>query len=625
MGVPVPLSSAYVLLLLALPGAWWLGRALACEISRDRAVRPVLGAGLAVVLSVLAVHVASLAARSLRVGLPAGLILVGAAGALAEIARRRRPSDRAEGPPPSRWMALTAAAATCAIAPLALRYHVHDELFLTGHMSIAAQLQNGVYPPRHLAFPDTLLRYHYGFDLVSASAGALLHQPLDRAIDVATLGLFALSWCLLWTLGERLIGRPRAALVPLCALLGGGLPVACDNDPAPLARVLEFCSVGTHYVNPPLPSYFFQHPWTLGIPVGITALLVLGSHRPPREIVRLAALAACLAALAFSQITMFAGFVPSFLVAEALGPGGLDARRGLRALAAIACAVVAAALLGGFFVSAPGMPGLSFVLQRGFGASPDETLRWNAQTFGALLPLGAAGLLLLRRDRLVFALLAAGSLVVVNAVRFEGSDDIMKFATLGSLSLAVPAAAALGRLVPERTGGRWIEAYPRLVAACALAGLTCLSGGAFVAAMGLSVPQIPWYLRLVPVQPGASDAAVIAWMRERLRPGELVYRAEPAGWAYAQWGGMPVPWIQWTVKAFGFPDARIEAREDLLRRRPADVSAWRREGIRFLVLDPASSADAELLEAATAWIRDGSARRAMELPDLVVIDLSDRE
>lgn len=624
MGVPVPFSTAFMLLLLALPGVWLLGRALAGAVAEDRAARAVLGAGLAVVLGVLGVHVASLAAGSLRVGLPAGLVALAVAGVVAALAQRK-PGAEPEGPPPSRWMGLTAIAATAAMAPLALGYHVHDELFLTGHMSIAAQLQNGAYPPWHLAFPDTPLRYHYGFDMVSASISALLHLPVDRAIDVATLGLFALSWCLFWALGERLIGRGRAWLVPLLALFGGGLPVVCGNNPTLLGRVVEFCAVGEHYVNPPMASYFFQHPWSLGIPVGVTALLVLGSRGAAREWLRLAALAASLAALSFSQITMFAGFAPSFVVAEAWGPDGLDVRRGLRALGALVAAVVAAWLLGGFFTSAPGMEGLPFTLRAGFGDTLGETLSWNAQTFGALLPLGVAGLVVLRREGLVFGLLAAGSVAVVNAVQFGGSNDIMKFATLGSTALAVLAGAALGRLLPQggegrRGRARWTW---RAAAAAALAGLAlaCASGAAFVGAMDARAPQIPWYLRLVPVEPAPGDARIITWMREEIRPGELVYRAEPAGWAYAQWGGMPVPWVQWTVRAFGFPETRVAAREELLRMQPGDMESWRREGFRFLVLDEASPLDSVLLEDAKGWMEEGRARWVMGAPGLSVVEI----
>lgn len=618
MGVAVPFSRAFMLLLLALPGVGLLGSALARAISRDRAVRPVLGAGLAVVMAALGVHVASLAAGSLRVGLPVALVGLGAAGLVAEIARRRGGAGAGEGEPPSGWMIFAGLLATAAVAPLALGYHFHDELFLTGHMSIAAQLQNGVYPPRHLAFPDTPLRYHYGFDLVTASVSALLHLPLDRAIDAATLGLFLLAWCLFWALGERLIGRSRAWIVPLLSLFGGGLPLVCTNHPGPMGRVLDICSTGAHYVNPPLASYFFQHPWTLGIPVGATTLLVLTSHRAPRESVRLAALGLCATQLAHSQITLFAGFVPSLLVAEALGRGGFDARRGLRALAVLAVAVAAAVALGGFFVRAPGVPPLEFTLRAGFGDTPAETLLWNLETFGALLPLGAAGLAVLRRDRVVLALLAAGSLVVVNALRFAGSNDIMKFATLGALALAIPSAAALGRLLPDR----WTRAgAARGAGAAVLLGLGVLSSGAFAALMGARVPQIPWQLRLVPVTPGPADVQIIAWMRRTVRPGDLVYRAEPAGWAYAQWGGMPVPWIQWTVKAFGFAEERIEAREDLLHRHPHEVDPWRDEGIRFLVLDDTSAMDGMLRERAQAWIKAGEAREVGEVDGLLIVEI----
>ena len=195
--------------------------------------------GFALAAWLLAVHVASLLGGSLRVGLPAGTLLLGAAGVLAERWRRREAAGPrgpgAEGRPPSSWMILSAAATTALLAPAAFRFWFHDELYIVGHMSVAAELQNGVYPPRYLSFPDLPFRYHYGFDVLSASLTAILHVPVNRAIDVATLGLWFMAWCLLWVLGERLLGRARAALVPFLGLLGGTMPFYCGARAQSLA------------------------------------------------------------------------------------------------------------------------------------------------------------------------------------------------------------------------------------------------------------------------------------------------------------------------------------------------------------------------------------------------------
>ena len=641
MAIPVPFSRAFVLLLLALPGAWLLGRAASRRISNDRGARAVLAAGLALSLAVLAVHAASLAAGSLRVGLPIGLLATAAAGVAAEITHRRRalrartaptnrtnssaPSDHAdrpEGRPPSSWMFLTMIAATAAMTPVALGYHLHDELYLTGHMSVAAEIQNGVYPPRHLAFADTPLRYHYGFDMVTAAVTALLRVPVDRAIDLATLALFALSWCLFWALGERLLGRARAWLVPVGALLAGGVPVACDNPQRTLVgRVVDMCQIGPHYVNPPVPAYFFQHPWSIGIPVGLTALLLATSRRAPSERVRLAALTAVLAALSISQMTLFAAFLPAFVVAEALREGTFDRARALRMLAVAAASLLLAKLLGGFFVSVPGLPGLPFVAQLGFGRTLRETALWNAQTFGALLPLGLAGFFLLRRDRLLFGLLAAGSLLVVNTLRYEGTDDILKFATLASLSLAVLASAPLARCFPDRTTQRPPVAPWKTTAALALLASTTLSGAVFLWALDTGWPGIPAWMRSRPSPVTPADAEVITRLREQIRPGEAVYRNTAATHAYAQWGGLPQPWIHWTAKAFGFPPDRIAARERLFQTAPAPPETYLREGFRYFVLDR-SREDRPLRDAAEQWLTQGKARRLQGTDQLLVIDLA---
>ena len=65
------------------------------------------------------------------------------------------------------WIA--ALLVTAYVAPTALGWSFHDEVLVTGHLSITSEIENGTYPPRHLSFPELELRYHYGFDLLVAA------------------------------------------------------------------------------------------------------------------------------------------------------------------------------------------------------------------------------------------------------------------------------------------------------------------------------------------------------------------------------------------------------------------------------------------------------------------------
>ncbi|MFO0590629.1 MAG: hypothetical protein U0441_24010 [Polyangiaceae bacterium] len=622
MGVPIPFSYAFLALLGVLPAVWLLGRALAHVVSRDRAARSVLAFGIAFAAWLVGVHVASLSLHSLRRGLPVGTIVVGALGLAAEHLRRKRAHlDQPEGLPVSRWALISALLATASITALALRNHIHDEVGLNGHMAFAAEMQNGVYPPRYLAFPDTLLRYHYGFDIVTASLTAMLHVRIDQAIDVGTLGLFFLSWCLLFTLGERLIGRRAAWLVPLLALFAGSIPAICDRPPATfVARIVEVCWVGKHYLNPPVVSYFFQHPWSIGVPVGATTLLVFTSKRPFNRWARLAVLVLCLAALSLSQITLFAGFLPAFFVAEIRGEKELSPMDGLKMLGVALLSLGAAKLMGGFFVVQKGLPRLDFKVHMGFGDTLSETLRWNLQTFGLLLPLALIGFFRLKRDALVLGLVAAGSVLVCNAIRYTNSEDIMKFATAASIFLAVLSASALASLWPGASADArpaWWRAVPVMASVL----VTMLSGVVFVFFVSGDWPTLFPFLRSQPQEPSERDTAAIVWLRERLRPGDLMYRNSAHCDSYAQWGGLPQGQIGWATKAFGFPEKRINERDRLLRQlTPQPPERYRKEGFRYLVLDDTET-DEALRTAAEIWIAEGKATRANDIEGLLIVEL----
>ena len=618
--MPSPFSYAYVLLLLALPGVWLLGRAITHAVTRDLGLRAVLPTGLALSLWVLAVHVASLLAHTARVGLPVATLVLSAAGVAAEVRRRRLlPRDLPEGRRPSRWMVASMLLTAAAIAPAAFDYAFHDELMILGHMSVAAFIQNGIYPPRHLVLPDLPLRYHYGFDLVTACLTALLHIPVDRAIDVATVLLWCPSWCLLWVLGERLAGRQHAWLTPFVTLFAGGIPLACEKAGFLIGWSLRVeCRVGpTFQLNAPVISYFFQHPWALGIPVGVTAILLSTERRPTSRAAHLVVLGLVLAVLSLSEAVLFMGLLPAMIVAEAWYEDAIEIKRALLLLGVAVMALAAAKLLGGFFVEAPGLPPLKFVLHAGFTDTTRDTLRWNLTNFSLLPVLAVVGFATLRRGRLLFALIAAGSVVVVNFVRFTGSNDIMKFAALGSIALGVLSAAAIARVLPPR--GRPASPARVLAGGLLVATLTC-EGVVFLLLLALQSADVPATLRKEPDVLSPADIEAVTFVRDRLRAGEMVYRGPRLTHGYAQWGGLPQPAITWSVRSFGFDPARLDARERLLVTQPADIESYRKDGFRWFVLDD-SPEDRKLAGIASAWITQGKARLAATFGPIRVIEV----
>ena len=521
------------------------------------------------------------------------------------------------------------AATALLLAPAALRYWFHDELPFVGHMSIAAEMQNGVYPPRHLALPDVPLRYHYGFDLLTACLTALLRVQVDRAIDVGTIALWCLSWCLFWVLGERLSGRAGAWLTPVCALFAGGVPIACDRPgPSFWYGVTVECGVGDLSLNAPVASYFFQHPWGLGIPVAATIAILITERRPPSAAARLLAIGVALALLSLGEIVLFAAMLPTVVVAEAFhggaagGPtprppaeawyeGAIEVRRGLALLGVAALALGAARLAGGFFTRVPALLPLGLTLHAGFLDGATATLVWNAKTFGVLLPLGVAGIVVSRRGRVLFGLLALGSIAVVNGVRFRGTEDIMKFATLASIALGVLASTALARLYAR-------PSPLRVAATAALTSAAAAASCAFLLAFALDLRSLPSALRRTPEPLSPDEIDAMTFVRRRARKGELVYHDPRGAVGWAQWGGVPQPFRSWTDTVFGLPGERLTARDMMLARLPADAGAYRAHGFAWFVIEGDGGGIGRVVGG---WVRGGEAREAARFGALRVVEL----
>jgi hypothetical protein len=611
-----PLPRGLVRILLALPGVWLAGSVAARRLGLDRRSSALVGPALALALWLMVVHAIAYAARSFVPGLVAGTIGVGALGyaarALVDLPPRR-------GPRASPWQWVIAVLAAGVIAPMALRWSFHDEATIAGHMAFAAEMQNGVYPPRHPTFPAFELRYHYGFDVVAAAATALARLRVDQAMDAVTLPCFAWTGALAFRLGETWAARPRAQAAGVFAavllLFGGGAPTLCAPGwPPPVPILIGQCAVRGLSLNPPFVSYFFQHPWTVGVPLALAALIVASDAA--RGAGRLAALGILLLALSFTQIVLFLAASGALLAAEAvpraaerdgaLGVLLLAARRVLLLAAVIVLVIAAARRLGGFFAPPPDGASSGVVFHPGVTGTPGDALRWHLGSFGLLLPLGLAGLFTRTRGRIALAALVAGGLLVLNVVRYGLSWDAVKFGTVAVIALSLLAGAALARLWHAR------PALPARALAVALLLAAVAPGLAHPIVFGLDLRGIP--LSNFPktaelISPADEDAA--SWLRTRVAPADVVYRTVPTSYGYAPWAGLPQPWLEGQTRAFGFSQARMSSRDALLRQLPDDPDRWLAQGIRWLVLD---ARDRRLDDTASRWVSAGRARVAREIP-----------
>ncbi len=92
------------------------------------------------------------------------------------------------------------------------------------HLTAPNQFAEGLFPPRHNAFPDLPLKYHYGSTMLAGTLVWLLHCSANVAIDVVStaLHLFIFLFVFGWL---AQLGLPRRACAwgSFTVLLGGGL------------------------------------------------------------------------------------------------------------------------------------------------------------------------------------------------------------------------------------------------------------------------------------------------------------------------------------------------------------------------------------------------------------------
>ncbi|MGC8640299.1 MAG: hypothetical protein ACP5XB_10535 [Isosphaeraceae bacterium] len=655
------MSAGGLLLIIALAGLWLAGRALALKVTADRRLALFLSPGLGAACWLIFVHLTARWTGSFWTGLEVGTVFVvtigvgcwldlegsrairfGRAKLLLSLSSPQARPPKGETAPEiadgivrawsgdsrgkqtdgtaltahgSAWpMILSATLATAVIAPMTLGWAWHDEQLYTGHTGIISQIQNGHYPPRHMTFPDLEYRYHYGLDLAAAALASALGVAPGVAIDMLTLSSWWYTWCLLWLLGDRLLGPGRGWITAVITLFGGGLPfLLAVQDGYYVARLVMICEAGGVDLNPPVISYFFQHPWALGLPLALCTMLIVLDRRNPRP-GRYLSLAVLLCALTISQVVVFASMAGAVFVAEVFSSGRLEWRRIPGVATALAVALLAGKAGAGFFLPPPDQMGLGLALHAGVTSSLWSTLVWHTLTYGLLLPLGIAGLFLLHRGRLLLTLLLAGSLVVLNFVVYAHSWDIVKFGAIAALAFSILGSAAMARVFAIRPVLLGASLGTLLLAAVTADGL------AFPILFALDAQGIPlaMYPKVASKPPSESDKQAIAWLRHRVPPGDLVYRLPVAALAYDHRGGLSVPWFDGLTDTFGFSRERLERRSRLLVTPSPDPARYDAEGIRWFVLGPG---DAVLSRYAEEWIKNRRATLEKRFGPLRIIRL----
>ena len=613
MEVDNPLPRAFVLLGFALPLVAWAGVGLAARVSADRTTRRVIAPALALSLWLVAVCSLARLAHGFLFGFAAGTLLVAAYGAT-HAAAWLRTGARLRLPRPTWPLVVFTVVAVIAVMPV-VRLYFADETGPTGHLSTICQLQNGHYPPRYSFLPRYEFRYHYGFDVLAAMVTGLVRCSPADAIDVCSVVLWAYTAVVAAHLGRCLAGARHGVLTAAFAMFGGGFPFLCPTSKAPLGHQMTgWCIIGGIQLGTPTAANFFQHPFGLGIPLALAVLCVLADRRSGPRLGRYVGYGVLLVALYLGQVVLFLCLAATLAVSEGFAGRGLVPRRALRMGAVLAIVAASAWMLGAFLGAAhPYDVGSLLTWHLGLTETLKTTAEWELRFYALLLPLGLVGIALLRSERLAFALLAVGSLVTPNVVKYTRSWDIVKFFTVGGLVLSICGSVAVVRLVARASPGLWSRAWRGSVAAV-LTVAAIAAGVAFHLSVWLKLKgRTSMDMTLAVLDP--PDMAVIAYLRRHARPEELVFRTKAVSFAYDQLGGLHTPWL-FNFDAYGFGPAQRDARERVMSTLPDALPPYVSEGIVWFVL---ADGDRTLQGAAAQWIADGRAEVVFQRPPLRVI------
>jgi len=205
---------------------WWLaGRVL------GRETRPFFRLLVAVALGMVGyLSFVNLIGRQVENSTVVASVYIAASLAVAMLLQRRWPSEMSVMPLVVTWRDWSPVAAGAAILGIpqwvvAVSSPYWDEVAASAiHLTAANQFAEGVFPPRHNALPDVVIKYHYGFTMLSGTVKWLTGLTANHSVDIVStcLWLFVFLFIVYW-LRELKLARAPAMWGGAAALLGGGL------------------------------------------------------------------------------------------------------------------------------------------------------------------------------------------------------------------------------------------------------------------------------------------------------------------------------------------------------------------------------------------------------------------
>lgn len=598
-GPEIPAPREFFALLILVPLGCVLAFRVLRAVFRDSESALIFAPGFTLLSFILFVHFSSLATSSFYIGLPVGTGLMCLAFFFSSrirfkpsTASFREPSDlRASVIKVFTYTLLT----LFCMLPLLTVIDGHDRATGVGHFTFVSQLVNGIYPLKNPFFPEQSLRYHFGVDLLAASLVSLLRLRVDIALNAVTVGLWIYFLQLAAYFGRRFCADRSGLISAFVLSVSGGIPVVCEVFQPGLSSswlgYSETCSIQSFATNPPLISYLFQPPFALGMVLFVFGVSFFNfceieAQKPtPRRSYQVL-LFLFITALSISHVVVFLTLSGTALLTTAIQK--LRNRRYSSSfiLFPVLAGVVASTRLGGFFAERSSASTSEFLLginAWGHARAWWPSLTWNLITFGILGGMGIVGLLTFWRKSkwtdipLRLAIVLTGTWITTNFIYYKTSWDIVKFATIASLCLALLAIPIFVQMSQK----------PALFIGCAL--ITSFSPLFFLSHF--------WpvaYAKLQRKDPASydwkaassQDQDAINFLRTKLQAKDLVFVRPSVSQQYLFWGGISTPWLDPNeASSHGISRERIEKRMRALSP-PIRIQLLLEEGVTYLLLSP---------------------------------------
>ena len=477
------------------------------------------------------------------------------------------------------------------IAPL-LFFDFHDRVGTIGHFSTISQLLNDTFPPRFLSFPRQPYIYHYGIDVLAASLAATTRLRIDFVMSLLSLLSWVYTFLLSAKIGRDLWEEETGALTGSFVLISGGIPVYCKSlgfDVRHLFDVAETCIVNGYSTNPPIASYIFQPPFTAGIPLLLAGLLLKSKLSTKKSSYLVWGL--YLAGLSLFQISVLVALavVSAFQDIYQMVKNRQSLNRASLIVGYAMISILLSFTLGGFFNPRTDLMSNQFPLSLNTGGHArtiSSSLIWNIVNFGLFGILGFFGLIgCIRSTRkcpshsgqvqLIMGVAAFG-LLMVNFAHYIHSWDIVKFATIASVCLALGVSPIIQSGLKR----------PLILASVLLFSLSSVlvywaqfPVRIFWAYKSHSLFKSDYSYRSL----DANERDLLDFIRRNSRSTDLTWSPPQLSLRLALWGGISTVSLDaFSSAAHGVNREAIAKRGESLRF-PLQVNLLREQGVRYLI------------------------------------------